>query len=119
MGLMGTLSPAQCKPLLKRNIRTRCKRELRYCGRSAMIDLCSKGFMSIKNDHKQSPAAVLSSVIAEMAKPRVVESAKRAGGPLVDGEDPINLSVKETPVPRPRPGVTSGRVTDSTSIDAP
>jgi hypothetical protein len=43
--------------------------------------------MSIKNDHKQSPAAVLSSVVAEMAKPRVVESAKRAGNPLADGED--------------------------------
>jgi hypothetical protein len=35
--------------------------------------------MSKKNDHKQSPNAVLVSVIAEMAKPRIVESAKKAG----------------------------------------
>jgi hypothetical protein len=35
--------------------------------------------MSEKNDHKQSPNSVLVSVIAEMAKPRVVESAKKAG----------------------------------------
>ena len=56
--------------------------------------------MSIKNDHKQSPVAVLSSVIAEMAKPRVVGSAKRAGDKLADGRDrSINLPAKETPVP--------------------
>ncbi len=56
--------------------------------------------MSIKNDHKQSPAAVLSSVVAEMAKPRVVESAKRVGDTLADGGDrSINPSAKETPVP--------------------
>jgi hypothetical protein len=35
--------------------------------------------MSKKNDHKQLPAEVLSSVTSEMAKPRVVESAKKAG----------------------------------------
>ncbi len=34
--------------------------------------------MSIKIGHKESPAAVLSDVTAEMAKPRVVESAKGA-----------------------------------------
>jgi len=56
--------------------------------------------MSIKNDHKRSPAAVLSSVVAEMAKPRVVESAKRAGDKLADGRDKsVNSSAKETPVP--------------------
>lgn len=38
--------------------------------------------MSLKIGHKESPAAVLSSVIAEMAKPRVVESAKWAGKTL-------------------------------------
>ena len=47
-----------------------------------------------------SPAAVLASVVAEMAKPRVVESAKRAGDKLADGRDiSINLPAKETPVP--------------------
>jgi hypothetical protein len=35
--------------------------------------------MSKKNDHKQSPNAVLASVIAEMAKPRIAESVKKAG----------------------------------------
>jgi hypothetical protein len=60
-----------------------------------MIDLCSKGFMSIKNDHKQPPAVVLSSVVAEMARPRVVESAKRVGERLADGEDPINHPQKK------------------------
>lgn len=34
--------------------------------------------MSINIGHKESPAAVLSAVTAEMAKPRVVESAKGA-----------------------------------------
>jgi hypothetical protein len=56
--------------------------------------------MSKKNDHKQSPAAVLSSVVTEMAKPRVVESAKRVGDTLADGRDKsVNSSAKETPVP--------------------
>jgi hypothetical protein len=56
--------------------------------------------MSMKNDHKRSPAAVLSSVVAEMAKPRVVESAKRVGDTLADGRDrSINPSAKKTPVP--------------------
>jgi len=55
--------------------------------------------MSIKNDHNDT-AAVLSSVFAEMAKPRVVESAKKAGDKLADGRDrSINLPAKETPVP--------------------
>jgi hypothetical protein len=35
--------------------------------------------MSIKSGHKQSNAAVLSSVTAEMAKPRLAESAKKPG----------------------------------------
>jgi hypothetical protein len=34
--------------------------------------------MAINNSHKESPAALLASVMAEMAKPRVAESAKRA-----------------------------------------
>jgi hypothetical protein len=34
--------------------------------------------MAIKNGQKESPKAVLVSVTAEMAKPRVVESAKKA-----------------------------------------
>jgi hypothetical protein len=56
--------------------------------------------MSIKNDHKQSSSAVLSNVVAEMAKPRVVESAKRVGDTLADGRDrSLNPSAKETPVP--------------------
>jgi len=47
-----------------------------------------------------SPAAVLASVVAEMAKPRVVESAKKAGDKLADGRDrSINLPAKETQVP--------------------
>jgi hypothetical protein len=52
---------------------------------------------------KPSPAAVLASVAAEMAKPRVVESAKKAGDKLADGRDrSINLPAKETPVPPDR-----------------
>jgi len=35
--------------------------------------------MSIKNGHKKSPAAVVSSVTTEMLRPRVTESAKKAG----------------------------------------
>jgi len=35
--------------------------------------------MSIKNAHKPSPVAVVSSVTAEMIRPRVAESAKKAG----------------------------------------
>ena len=35
--------------------------------------------MSIKNGHKKSPAAVVSSVTTEMLRPRVAESAKKAG----------------------------------------
>jgi hypothetical protein len=35
--------------------------------------------MSFKNGHKKSPAAVVSSVTAEMLRPRVAESAKKAG----------------------------------------
>jgi hypothetical protein len=34
--------------------------------------------MAIKVGQKESPKAVLASVTAEMAKPRVVESAKKA-----------------------------------------
>jgi len=41
--------------------------------------------MSTKKVHKKSPAEVLSSVTSEMAKPRVVESAKSARGTLPDG----------------------------------
>jgi len=49
---------------------------------------------------KPSPTAVLASVVAEMEKPRVVESAKKAGDKLADGRDrSINLPAKETPVP--------------------
>jgi hypothetical protein len=56
--------------------------------------------MPKKNDHKQSPAAVLSSVVAEMAKPRVVESAKRAEDELAGRRDKsVNSSVKERHVP--------------------
>jgi hypothetical protein len=56
--------------------------------------------MSIKNKRKRSLTAVLSSVVAEMAKPRVAESAKRGGKPLADHRDrPANPSVKEVPVP--------------------
>lgn len=43
--------------------------------------------MLLNNGLKPSPAAVLASVVAEMAKPRVVESAKRAGDKLADSED--------------------------------
>jgi hypothetical protein len=54
-----------------------------------MLQTCSKEnsviapvlrglIMSINIGHKESPAAVLSAVTAEMAKPRVVESAKGA-----------------------------------------
>lgn len=35
--------------------------------------------MPIKNGRKQSPKEILASVAAEMAKPRVAESAKGAG----------------------------------------
>jgi hypothetical protein len=45
--------------------------------------------MAKKNDHKQSPAAVLSSVVAEMAKPRVVESAKKAAAGKYGGIAPL------------------------------
>jgi hypothetical protein len=56
--------------------------------------------MSIKNDHKRSPAAVLSSVVAEMAKPRVVESVKRAADILAEGRGrSIELPAIETLVP--------------------
>jgi hypothetical protein len=41
--------------------------------------ICDDRTMSKKNDHKRSANAVLVSVIAEMAKPRIVESAKKAG----------------------------------------
>jgi len=43
------------------------------------------GIMAIKNSHKKSPAAVLSSVAAEMAKPRVAESTKRGADTLANG----------------------------------
>jgi hypothetical protein len=56
--------------------------------------------MSTKNKRKRSLAAVLSSVVAEMAKPRVAESAKRGGKILGDRRDrQANPSVKEVPVP--------------------
>jgi len=49
---------------------------------------------------KPSPAAVLASVVAEMAKPRVVESAKKAGDKLADGRDrSIKLPAIQTLVP--------------------
>ncbi len=74
--------------------------------------------MSIKNDHKQSPAAVLSSVVAEMAKPRVVESAKGAGDTVAGGRDrPINPSAKKTHVPGQRPAVPAEE-SDSASEDS-
>ena len=41
--------------------------------------------MAIKNSNKISPAAVLSSVAAEMAKPRVAESTKRDADTLANG----------------------------------
>jgi len=43
------------------------------------------GIMAIKNSHKKSPAAVLSSVAAEMVKPRVAESTKRDADTLANG----------------------------------
>jgi hypothetical protein len=58
------------------------------------------GSMAIKNDHKRSLAAVLSSVVAEMAKPRVVESVKRAADTLAEGRSrSIDLPATETLVP--------------------
>jgi len=52
--------------------------------------------MLTKKSHKRSTAEVLSSVTSEMAKPRVVESAKRVGDRLADGEDgPINRPQKK------------------------
>jgi 4a-hydroxytetrahydrobiopterin dehydratase len=62
--------------------------------------------MSINNGHKQSPAAVLSSVTAEMAKPRVAESAKRTGDKAENGA--TAPSPKETPVPPGRGGPLQG-----------
>jgi hypothetical protein len=56
------------------------------------------GSMSKKNDHKRSVAAVLSSVLAEMAKPRVVESIKRAADTLAERRG-IDLPATETLVP--------------------
>jgi hypothetical protein len=44
-----------------------------------LLRICEDETMAINNGHKQSPAEVLSSVSAEMAKPRVAESAKKAG----------------------------------------
>ena len=41
--------------------------------------------MAIKNNHKKSAAAVLSSVAAEMAKPRVAESIKTDADTLANG----------------------------------
>jgi hypothetical protein len=56
--------------------------------------------MSIKNDHKRSHAAVLSSVVVEMAKPRVVESVRRAADTLAEGTSrSIDLPAAETLVP--------------------
>jgi hypothetical protein len=58
------------------------------------------GSMAIKNDHKRSLAAVLSSVVAEMAKPRVAESVKRVADTLAEGRSrPIDLPATETLVP--------------------
>ena len=51
--------------------------------------------MSIKNKHKRSLAGVLSSVVAEMAKPRVAESAKRRGKILADRRDRPSQSVRK------------------------
>jgi hypothetical protein len=63
---------------------------------------------------KPSRAPVLASVVAEMAKPRVVESAKRAGDKLADSRDrSINLPAKETPV------LTWARREDSDPISPP
>ena len=41
--------------------------------------------MAIKNSHKKSTAAVLSSVVAEMAKPSVAESTKRDADTFANG----------------------------------
>ena len=49
-----------------------------------------------KNNPKISPAAVLSSVAAEMAKPRVAKSAKRTENRLEDGRRKyVNSSLKK------------------------
>jgi 4a-hydroxytetrahydrobiopterin dehydratase len=57
--------------------------------------------MSTNNGHKQSPSATLSSVTAEMAKPRVAESAKQAGDTLTNtGHRAAAPSATKTPVPR-------------------
>jgi hypothetical protein len=76
--------------------------------------------MSIKNKRKRSLTGVLSSVVDEMAKPRVAESAKRRGKILADRRDrPANPSVKEVPVPPVRVADLSERGTDFESVDAP
>jgi hypothetical protein len=59
--------------------------------------------MSKNNDHKSSPMVRLSSVAAEMARPRVVESVKAAESALAGGEDSVaTRSATKTPAPRDR-----------------
>jgi hypothetical protein len=75
--------------------------------------------MLIKNDQKQSLAGVLSSVVAEMAKPRVAESAKRVG----DKFPTVGIYLSTRPQKSacsvwPQRGVASGE-TDSESVDPP
>jgi hypothetical protein len=75
---MGTLRPAWTKcrflaSLLSKLMKT-CSKE--DCITAAHLRALT---MAINNSHKESPAALLSSVMAEMAKPRVAESAKRVG----------------------------------------
>jgi hypothetical protein len=58
--------------------------------------------MSNNNDHKSSPMERLSGVAAEMARPRVVESAKGAESASAGGEDGTTPSATKTPAPRDR-----------------
>jgi hypothetical protein len=59
--------------------------------------------MSKNNDHKSSPMERLSSVAAEMARPRVVESAKEAESVSAGGEDgTATPSARKMPAPRDR-----------------
>jgi len=59
--------------------------------------------MSNNNDRKSSPMEKLSDVAAEMARPRVVESAKRAEATSTGEEDSATtLSLTETPAPPDR-----------------